>query len=43
MSVKFDDLNPVRSWDTKGIVAPETGPKSFGTFEKLATGLFHMK
>ena len=41
MSVKFDDLNPLRSWDTKGIVAPEIGPKSFGTFEKQATGLNH--
>ena len=26
MIVKFDDLNPLRSWDTKGIVAPEDGP-----------------
>ena len=36
--MKFDDLNPLRSWDTKGIVAPEIGPKRFGTFEKQATG-----
>ena len=36
MSVRFDDLNPLRSWDTKGIVTPvkfrdfrETGPCSW--------------
>ena len=26
LTVKFDDLNPLRSWDTKGIVTPENGP-----------------
>ena len=34
---KFDGLEPRRCEDMKGIVAPEIGPKSFGTFEKQAT------
>ena len=34
MIAKFDDLEPWRSVDMKGIVAPEISPKSFGTFEK---------
>ena len=34
MSVKFDDLNLLRSRDIKGIMTPENGPQSFGTFEK---------
>ena len=36
---KFDGLKPRRCEDIKGIVAPEIGPKSFGTFEKQAPGL----
>ena len=35
---KFDGLEPGRCEDIKGIVAPEMGPKSFGTFEKQAPG-----
>ena len=38
MTVKFDDLNPLRSWDTTGIVTPENDPLSFRTFEKRAPG-----
>ena len=38
MTVKFDDLNPLRSWNTEGIVTPENGLKSFRTFEKRALG-----
>ena len=34
MTVKFDDLNPPRSWDTEGIVTPENGSQSVETFEK---------
>ena len=34
---KFDSLEPRRCEDIKGIVAPEIGSKSFGTFEKQAT------
>ena len=34
--MKFDDLNPLRSFDTEEIVTLENGPKSFGTFEKRA-------
>ena len=26
LNAKFDDLNPLRSWDTEGIVTPENGP-----------------
>ena len=33
---KFDALEPRRCEDVKGIVAPEIGSKSFGTFEKQA-------
>ena len=33
---KFDGLEPRRCEDIKGIVAPEIGPKRFGTFEKQA-------
>ena len=35
---KFEGLEPRRSEDIKGIVVPEIGPKSFGTFEKQAPG-----
>ena len=35
---KFDSLESRRCEDIKGIVAPEIGSKSFGTFEKQATG-----
>ena len=35
---KFDGLGPRRCEDIKGIVAPEIGPKSFGTFDKQAPG-----
>ena len=34
MSVKFDDLNPLRSWDTKGIVRPENVPEKFRDFRE---------
>ena len=37
---KFEGLEPRRCEDIKGIVAPEIGPKSFGTFEKQAPGLW---
>ena len=36
--VMFDGFEPRRCEDIKGIVAPEIGPKSFGTFEKQAPG-----
>ena len=32
----FYGLEPRRCDDIKGIVAPEIGPKSFGTFDKRA-------
>ena len=32
---KFEGLEPRRCEDIKGIVVPDIGPKSFGTFEKL--------
>ena len=35
---KFEGLEPRSCEDIKGIVAPEIGPKSFGTFEKQAPG-----
>ena len=35
---KFDGLEHRRCEDIKGIVAPEIGPKSFGTSEKQAQG-----
>ena len=35
---KFDGLEPRHCEDMNGIVAPEIGPKSFGTFEKQAPG-----
>ena len=35
---KFDGLEPERCENVKGIVAPETGQKSFETFEKQALG-----
>ena len=35
---KFDGLESRRYEDTKGIVAPEIDPKSFGTSEKQPTG-----
>ena len=37
---KFEGLEPRRCEDTKGIVAPERDPKSFGTFEKQAPALW---
>ena len=36
---KFEGLEPWRCEDIKGVVAPEIGPKSFGTFEKQAPGI----
>ena len=33
---KFEGLEPRHCQDIKGIMAPEIGPKSFGTFEKKA-------
>ena len=36
--MKFEVLEPRRCEDIKAIVAPEIGPKSFGTFDKF-TGL----
>ena len=35
---KFEGLEPRRCEDIKGIVVPDIGPKSFGTFEKHAPG-----
>ena len=35
---KFEGLEPWRYEGIEGIVAPEKGPKSFGTFEKQAPG-----
>ena len=35
---KFDGLEPLRCEVIKGNVAPEIGPKSFGAFEKQASG-----
>jgi len=35
---KFEGLEPWRCKGIKVIVAPEIGPKSFGTFEKQAPG-----
>ena len=37
-NAKFDDSEPQRCEDMEGIVTPEIGPKSFGSFEKQATG-----
>ena len=34
---KFDGLEPWHCEDIKAVVAPEIGPKSFGTFEKQAS------
>ena len=36
---KFEGLEPRLCEDIKAVVAPEIGPKSFGTFEKHAPGL----
>ena len=36
---KFEGLEPRRCEDIKGIVVPDIGPKSFGTFKKQAPGL----
>ena len=38
MIAKVDGLEPRRCEDTKGIMAPEIDPKSFGTFEQHALG-----
>ena len=38
---KFDGLEPRRYEDIKGIVAPEIGPKSFGTLEKRCGRYFN--
>ena len=35
---KFEGLEPRRCEDIKGIVVLDIGPKSFGTFEKQASG-----
>ena len=35
---KFEGLEPRRCEDIKGIVVPDIGLKSFGTFEKQAPG-----
>ena len=35
---KFEGLEPRRCEDIKGIVVPDIGPKSFGTFEKQGAG-----
>ena len=40
MSRNFDGLEPRRFENIKGIVAPEIGPQSFGTFEKQAPDLY---
>ena len=40
---KFEGLEPRRCEDIKGIVVPDIGPKSFGTFEKQAPGLQEME
>ena len=37
-NTKFDGLEPRRREDITGIVDPEIGLKSFGTFEKRALG-----
>ena len=39
--MKFDGLEPRRYEDIKGIVAPEIGPKSFGTLEKRCGRYFN--
>ena len=36
---KFEGLEPRRCEDIKGIMVPDIGPRSFGTFEKQAPGL----
>ena len=36
---KFHALRRLRFEDTKRIMSPEIRPKSFGTFEKQASGL----
>ena len=36
---QFEGLEPRRCEDIKAVVAPGIGPKSFGTFDKQATGL----
>ena len=36
---KFEGLEPRHCEDIKAIVAPEIGPKNFGTFEKHAPGV----
>ena len=35
---KFDGLEPWRCEDIQGIVVPEIGPESFGTFKKPTPG-----
>ena len=40
---KFDGLEPRHREDIKGIVVPELGPKSFGTFEKQVLVVFNQK
>ena len=40
--MKFGGLEPQRYEDIKAIVAPETDPKSFETFEKRAPGRLSM-
>ena len=41
--MKFDGLEPRRCEDITGILAPEIGPKSSGTFEKPVPGLLKIK
>ena len=36
--MKFEGLEPWHCEGIEGIVAPEIGPKSFGTFERQAPG-----
>ena len=38
--MKFDCVEPQHCEDIKGIVALKVGAKSFGTFEKQASGVF---
>ena len=40
ITAKFRASRRLRFEDTKRIVSPEIRPKSFGTFEKQAPGLF---
>ena len=37
MIAKFDNIEPLRYGDIKGVEASEKGSNSFGTFEKQAS------